>query len=485
MSAGSQTAVAQVKKEGTAFDNITLTAQTAAGSTPVTISSKDYSIWWRVNGGETLGQFPILDSTTNKGKTGTVTADNVSCNVTANKVWTNDDAENGKVPGQAEVAFNFAITTASLAANGGSIRLEYVIQKDEPTVDTEWTVINLFVSKYNDPSIATARADLNTASVKTIQVSGINYLASGNVYDVVATGIENTQHKINRTTNRVRLSGAGGTAKNYENGHTALTRTDDNKADTYSSDAVYSFADTYTVGATGTPGTTQTLSMHAAKYSDTGNPTGVAKVINLENTYWGASRVASSDAYELFQQETYRVKDDNTTWASASFDATADAVVQAGKLYHVAGTAYKTGYSGGTSGSGRWTSTAAQCTFSRVFKNTSSDTCASVTISAANTSNGAALTTNALSSLVRAGKVDILLKGIASDGSLEAATWNCGKYASETGTSSVVGILKEISSNKLVCTVAGLAFPKNKGCLIQVVVKDTTVAVPPFRVDLV
>lgn len=327
VAAGSQTAVAQVKKEGTAFDNITLTAQTAAGDSPVTIGSKDYSIWWRVNGGATLGQFPILDSSTNKGKTGTVTADNVSCNVTANTVWTNDDAENGKVPGQAEVAFNFAIATASLAANGGSIRLEYVIQKDTPTVDTEWTVINLFVSKYNDPSIATATATLNTASVKTIQVSGINYLASGNVYNVTATGIANTQHKINRTTNRVRLSGAGGTAKNYANGDAALTRTDDDSADTYSSDAVYSLADTYTVGATGTPGTTQTLAMHAAKYSDTGNPTGVAKVINLENTYWGASRVASSDAYELFQQETYRVKDDNTAWASASFDATTDAVV--------------------------------------------------------------------------------------------------------------------------------------------------------------
>ena len=500
VTAGNSTGVTQIQKEGTAFSDITLTAVNKDGASPSTINSREDSIWWRVNGGE-FAQQPITASIVKDGKgagedeyvpnISSKTKDSVTCTISANKIWHNADAEDGKVPGQAEVAFSLKVATATLAPNGGSIKVEYVVQKDEPTADTQWTAINMFVSKYKDPAISTATATLTTP--QTISVSGIKYLTTDSEYTVEATGIANTQHKIGNTSNRVRISGASGTAKNYaattkRNDQTsvnALTRTDSNSSDANSSDAAFSFVDTYKVGATGTPGTAVSLTMHASKHSDTGNPSGVAKSISLGSKFWGASRTQSSDVYELFMQENKRTDASGAAFSDADFDVTTDAVVQNGKLFHVATTStdLKTGYAGGTSDSGKWTSTATQCSFCRIFKGTSSDTCASLTISDCN-SSGTATTGTSLSTLARNGKIEIRLRGISSTGALEAATWNCGKYSSETGTDPVVGMLKEVSNGKLVCTVAGLAFPKNKGCLIEVIIKDKTAVVSPFRVDL-
>lgn len=483
--AGNQTAVTQVVKEGTAFSDIVLNAQTANGESPVTIKNKEYTIWWRVNGGNTLGSFPIMDPETQQSKTGTVSTDGVSCNVIANTIWTNADAEQGKIPGQAEVDFNFTIATSILAPEGGNIKLEYVIQKDTPDIETTWSEVNLFVSKYNDPDIQAAKATRDTSSIKTIQVSGINYLCEGNKYNIEATGITNTQHKINRITNRIRLTDNWFTDKKYEYNDAALSRTDEESDNEYASTAVYTLNDTYTIGEIGIPGEPPTLTLYATKYNDTNNPTGVAKVINLENTYWGLPRLHSMGLFEIFQEERLRVKADNTTWTSATFDPNTDAVVQYGKAYHVAGTLYKRGYSGGTNDTGRWTSTATTCSFNRVFRSNSTDTCASIIISDASPTIGTPLNTSVLSSLVRSDKVDILLRGVKDDGTLEEAVWNCGKYSSETGSSAIVGILKEISDGKLVCTIAGYAFNKNKGCLIQVIIKDKAVAVSPFCIDLI
>lgn len=485
VTAGTSTTVHQVVAEGTNFTAVSMSAVNTAGEALCSTAAEN-SIWFRVNGG-TVAQQPLIASTAQDPTTkenihtpfkGTKVQDNVTLNITANTIYHNADAEDGKVPGQCEISFKFSAALASIIPNGGKVVIEYGVSKAQPTT---WQTLTLVASKYGTPTIAGAAATLKTAATTT--VSGINYLSSGTVYDVSATAISNTQHKIGNTANRLRISGAGGTAKNYTGSSAELTRTDADKANANSSEAVFSYADTYTTGAAGTPGTNLQITLNASKHTDTGNPSGAGTNITLSNQFWGVSRAASSDAYELFQQENKRT--DSSMAAISTFDASKYAVVQYGKLYHAASSTYKTGYSGGTDGSGRWATTSTGNKFSRIFKNTSTDTCASLTIAPCNGS-GTAITNDAtFMNLARNGKIKITLRGISSTGSLESATWNCGKYSSETGADPVVGMLKETKNNALVCTVAGLAFPKNKGCLIEIEIVDSTAVVPPFRVDLV
>lgn len=482
--AGTSTTVHQVVAEGTNFTAVSMDAVNTAGETLCSTAAEN-SIWFRVNGG-TVAQQPLIASTaqdpTTKENihtpfTGTKVQDNVTLNITANTIWHNADAEDGKVPGQCEISFKFSAALASIIPNGGKVVIEYGVSKAQPTT---WQTLTLVASKFATPTITGAEATLKTAS--TIAVSGINYLSSGTVYDVSATAISNTQHKIGKTANRLRISGAGGTSKNYTGSSTELKRTDDDSANANSSEAVFEYADTYTTGAAGTPGTNLQITLNASKHTDTGNPSGANTPITLSNQFWGVARTASSDAYELFQQENKRT---DGAGDPIVFSNNRHAVVQYGKLYHAASTAYKTGYSGGTDGTGRWATTSTGNSFSRIFKNTSSDTCASLTIAPCNGS-GTAITNDAtFMNLARNGKINITLRGISSAGILEEAEWNCGKYASETGADPVVGMLKETKDNALVCTVAGLAFPKNMGCVITIEIVDSTAVVPPFRVDLV
>ena len=493
VTAGTSTTVHQVVAEGTNFSSVTMAAVNTAGEALCSTAAEN-SIWFRVNGGEVASR-ALIQSTAQDPTTkenihtpfkGTLVQDNVTLNITDNTIYHNADAEDGRVPGQCEISFKFTAALASIIPNGGKVVIEYGVSKTQPTT---WQTLTLVASKYNTPTITEPRATLKTAS--TITVSGINYLSSGSVYDVTATAISNTQHKIGNTSNRFRISGASGTAKNYtsatpkvsDSTKVALTRTDADKDNDHSSAAVFSFADTYTTGAAGTPGSNLQITLNASKHSDTGNPSGAGTNITLSDKFWGTSRTASTDAYELFMQENKRT--DSAMAAITTFDASKYAVVQYGKLYHAASTTYKTGYAGGTDGSGRWATSSTGNKFSRIFKNTSTDTCASLTIAPCNAS-GTVITNDAtFMNLARNGKIKITLRGINSSGSLESATWNCGKYSSETGSDPVVGMLKETKNNALVCTVAGLAFQKNKGCLIEIEIVDSTAVVPPFRVDLV
>lgn len=492
VTAGTSTTVHQVVAEGTNFSSVTMAAVNTAGEA-VCSTAAENSIWFRVNGGTVASQ-ALIKSTTQDPTTkenihtpfiGTKIQDNVTLNISANSIWHNADAEDGKVPGQCEISFKFTAALASIIPNGGKVVIEYGVSKTQPTT---WQTLTLVASKYNNPAITGAKATLKTAS--TITVSGINYLSSGSIYDVTATSITNTQHKIGNTTNRLRISGASGTSKNYTastknvaNTAVALTRTDADKDNANSSAAVFSYADTYTTGAAGTPGSNLQISLNASKHTDTGNPSGAGTNITLSDKFWGVSRSASNDTYELFMQENKRT--DSAMTAITSFDASKYAVVQNGKLYHAASSTYKTGYSGGTDGTGRWATSSTGNKFSRIFKNTSTDTCASLTIAPCNASGNAITNDATFMNLARNGKIKITLRGINSSGALESATWNCGKYASETGSDPVVGMLKETKNNALVCTVAGLAFQKSKGCLIEIEIVDSTAVVPPFRVDLV
>ena len=401
VTAGSSTTVHQVVAEGTNFSSVTMAAVNTAGEALCSTAAEN-SIWFRVNGGTVASQALIKstaqDPTTKENIhtpfTGTKVQDNVTLNISSNSIWHNADAEDGKVPGQCEISFKFTAALASIIPNGGKVVIEYGVSKTQPTT---WQTLTLIASKYNTPAITGAKATLKTAS--TIAVSGINYLSSGSVYDVTATSITNTQHKIGNTSNRLRISGASGTAKNYTastknvaNTAVALTRTDADKANANSSAAVFSYADTYTTGAAGTPGSNLQITLNASKHSDTGNPSGAGTNITLSDKFWGTSRSDSTDAYELFMNENKRT--DSAMAAITSFDAGKYAVVQYGKLYHAASSTYKTGYSGGTDGTGRWATSSTGNKFSRIFKNSSTDTCASLTIAPCNAS-GTAITNDA------------------------------------------------------------------------------------------
>jgi hypothetical protein len=106
VTAGSSTTVHQVVAEGTNFTAVSMNAVNEDGKTTCSTAAEN-SIWFRVNGG-TVSSQALIKSTAQDPETserihtpfiGTKVQDNVTLNITANKIYHNADAEEGKIPG--------------------------------------------------------------------------------------------------------------------------------------------------------------------------------------------------------------------------------------------------------------------------------------------------------------------------------------------------------------------------------------------------
>lgn len=461
------------------FGKVTLIAKGTDNSTTFTIKKKATKIWWKVNDGSWNSQ-ALNTGTSGKdvAYSGNVTKDNVKLTVSGTKIWTKDDAATGKVPNQIQTSFNFEIDiNAITSGKGGTVKFYYAVQETEPAAD-EFTTVSMFATRTVNPTLGTCSATLDTTDVKTKTVSGLNYLITGNVYNIACDAISNTQNMAYDTTTRMKVSGCGGTEATYGREHEALTRIDTtNPTVVEAYDAKYSFASTYTVGAIGTPGSTQQLTFQT--FGIKSDPT---KTVTIQHSdkYWGAAAAnATTDLIERFVDESKRLHSyDASTGATvaktaANFDGTTDAVVQNGYLYHpnhiyssTNTNGYRQAYSGGTNSGGTWSATAAQGEFLRVFKNSNASAQAKVTFTVdAQFYND-----------INAGNIEVYMQGINADGSLEGKWWTCHKTQAEDA---VAGCASS-KSGKLEVTLRGLKFAGKDGCLVKFVIKGKTTRIAPI-----
>lgn len=478
VTAGSSHGVTNLILGTGAYGTVTLTAKATDGATTLTIKKKTTKIWWKVNDGSWNSQ--ALNTGTDGNDvaySGNVTKDNVKLTVSGTKIWTKDDAATGKVPNQIQTSFNFAIDLNSITGgNGGTVKFYYAVQETEPAAG-EFTTVSMFATRSIDPTLGTCTATLDTTNVKTKTVSGLNYLITGNAYNIACDAISNTQYMVYDTTNRMEVSGCGGTTATYARDNAALTRTDSNSGVVEAYDAKYSFASTYTVGKIGTPGSTNQLTFRT--FGVKSNP---SKVVTIQHSdkYWGAdASKTTTDLIEYFVDESKRLHSyDASTGAtvaktSANFNGTTDAVVQNGYLYHpnhIYATTntkgYRQAYSGGTSNGGTWSDTATQGEFLRVFKNSNTSAQAKVTFTA----------DSQFYTDINNGNVEVYMQGINADGSLEGKWWSCHKTQAEDA---VYGCASS-KSGKLEVTLRGLKFAGKNGCLVKFVIKGKTTRIAPI-----
>lgn len=465
------------------FGTVTLTAQGTDGKTPFTIKKKATKIWWKVNNGSWNSQ--ALNTGTGGNDvaySGNVTKDNVKLTVSGTKIWTKDDAATGKVPNQIQTSFNFSIDiNAITAGKGGTVKFYYAVQETEPAAD-EFATVSMFATRTVNPTLGTCTATLDTTNVKTKTVSGLNYLITGNVYNIACDAISNTQNMVYNTTNRMKVSGCGGTEATYTRDNAALTRTDSNSTVVEAYDAKYSFASTYTVGKIGTPGSTNQLTFQTfgIKSSPSQNVT-----IQHSDKYWGAdASKTTTDLIDYFVDESKRLRSYNgvdgataTTYISASnFDGSKDAVVQNGYLYHpnhiyattntTTKLGYRQAYSGGTSNGGTWSAAATTGEFLRVFKNSNTSAQAKVTFTA----------DSQFYTDINNGNIEVYMQGINADGTTEGKWWSCHKTQAEDA---VYGCASS-KSGKLEVTLRGLKFAGKNGCLVKFVIKGKTTRIAPI-----
>lgn len=485
VTAGNSHGVTNLVNGTGAFSKVTLIAKGTDDATTFTIKKKTTKIWWKVNDGSWNSQ--ALNTGTD-GKdvaySGNVTKDNVKLTVSGTKIWTKDDAATGKVPNQIQTSFNFEIDINSITGGnsttpgkGGTVNFYYAVQETEP-VDGEYTTVSMFATRSIDPTLGACTATLDTTDVKTKTVSGLNYLITGNVYNIACNAISNTQNLAYDTTNRMEVSGCSGTTATYARDNTALTRIDTaNPTDVNAYDAKYSFNSTYTVGAIGTPGSTNKLTFKT--FGIKKDPT-LEVTIQHSDKYWGAATSGTTDDdQEAFKDESKRLHSyDASTGATVAktaenFNGTTDAVVQHGYLYHpnhiysstnIKG--YRQAYSGGTSNGGTWSATATQGEFLRVFKNTNTSAQAKVTFTA----------DSQFYTDINAGNVEVYMQGINADGSLEGKWWACHKTQAEDA---VYGCATS-KTGKLEVTLRGLKFAGKNGCLVKFVIKGKTTRIAPI-----
>lgn len=482
VTAGSQHGVTALVNGTGNFSSVTLKAVGTDNSEVFTIKKKTTKIWWKVNDSEWQSQaLNVGTDGVDSAYIGNVTKENVKLTVSGTKIWTKDDAATGKVPNQIQTSFNFVIDINTITGGkGGTVNFYYAVQETEP-VDGEFTTVAMFATRSINPTLGTCSATMQTTDVKTKTVSGLNYLIKGNVYTVSCDAISNTQNLAYDTTDRIKVSGCGGTAATYKRDSDKLTRTDTTSPTNVNAyDAKYSFTDSYTVGEIGTPGSTNQLTFQT--FGIKSDPT-QSVTIQHSDKYWGAATSGTTDDdKEAFKDESKRLHSyDASTGATvaktaANFDGTTDAVVQNGYLYHpnhiyattndTTKLGYRQAYSGGTSDGGTWSATATQGEFLRVFKNTNTAAQAKVTFTA----------DTQFYTDINNGNVEVYMQGINADGSLEGKWWSCHKTAAEDG---VAGCASS-KSGKLEVTLRGLKFAGKNGCLVKFVIKGKTTRIAPI-----
>lgn len=359
VAAGASTKVTSAVSDGTNFGTVKMTAKSSSNAEIFT-SSQDKSIWYRLTydgttsawakiplnvdyGTYTLSTSAFTGTAHTQASSGFTAISGISHSI-YNYTLDDEDASEGKIPGQTETKFNITLNYDTIATkDGGSIKIDWAIATGE-TEPTSYKTVDIFLTEHKTPAIASLTAEYKTK--KTITISGLTYNTTGSTATVTTGDITNTQYKsanslvrVNIANNTSGLTISGGGDKSI----TTTTAGDMTlKSGTVTaSDAVYTWSGDVTLQGGGTGNI-------SLKATPKGYDSGTAATSNNLNHYWGTT-TGSSDTLETWAEETYRKTTPETVDTDGDWDGTADisnlsyvingtttvpAVCQYGKLVH-------------------------------------------------------------------------------------------------------------------------------------------------------
>lgn len=466
------------------YSNVTLKSNVTASNIPVgstststeifTTGSSENKIWFRatINGttGATASQALSADLT-NK----TVSENNVTL-TTTNKVITTAHAKDGKIPGQTETSFKFTFDPDTLVPNGGSIKLEWGISKEEPT---SWKAVDLFYGEYTATPTASAITASMTKEVLTDKISGMQYLTAESEVNVKVASLTNSQNKITKSLNRFQITDATNGTTTYAvkadgTMTDGMTETSDNGA--LSSSAVFALDKTLKTGSK-VAASSFTISGKTWDYNDAdGSPSVSLTSTTINRPYYG-TLTDSTNLVENFSKENKRTNEAMVAWTKEQSDTLftgtenvingrVPAVVQMGKLYHPANTSIIADANGN-----KPSSSDSEAVFYRVVKTSDSATgdTPKLKLTGSNLNNS---------------NVGIYLTAIKADGSLEAKTWIVNKEPSVsdaigTGIAAAGGV----SATQVLFdfnTTLGVRPRECDGFLLMIVLKKGAPALGPM-----
>lgn len=212
-----------------------------------------------------------------------------------------DEAEFGRIPGQAEVEIKITQTLSDiLTLGGGSVVFNWAIDKATLSAPSgAWSSVNMFYTQHKKPTVT-----FNSVAYKTKKdsdaISGLIYNTAGSTATVTVSALSNSQWKSSNTTDkRLTVTAAGSTSNNVFNA-SSLTKTGADSA------AVYSGSVDVTLGNSGSGSASFTVKPHG--YID-GDNSG-AKTLGQ---FWGSIPSNATTKYEPFGKETYRMITTSTT----------------------------------------------------------------------------------------------------------------------------------------------------------------------------
>lgn len=359
VAAGASTKVTKTVSDGTNFGTVTMTAKSSSNAEVFT-SSQDKSIWYRLTYDGTASAWAKIPLNVDYGTynlsssafTGTAhtqatsgfTAISGISHSIYNYTLDDEDAGEGKIPGQTETKFNITLNYDTIATkDGGSIKLDWAIATGEAE-PASYKTVDIFLTEYKTPAIASLAAEYKTK--KTIAISGLTYNTTGSTATVTTGDITDTQYKsanglarVNIANNTSGLTISGGGDKSI----TTTTAGDMTlKSGTVTaSDAVYTWSGDVTLQGGGAGNI-------SLKATPKGYDSGTAAISNNLAHYWGTT-TGSNDTLETWGEETYRKTTPETVDTDGDWNGAADisnlsyvingtttvpAVCQYGKLVH-------------------------------------------------------------------------------------------------------------------------------------------------------
>lgn len=361
VTAGTSTKATKVVADGSNFGTVTMTAKSSASATVFT-SSQDKSIWYRLTYDGTTSEWAkiplnvdygtyVLSTSTFSGTAHTQSTSGFSAisgisHSIYNYTLDDEDAGDGKIPGQTETSFNITLNYDTIATkDGGTILLDWAIATGD-SEPASYSTVDIFLTEYKTPAIASLTAEYK--STATVTISGLTYNTTGSTATVTTGEITNTQYKSANTLARVNIANStsgltvsgGGDKSITTTGVGAMTLA---SGTVTASDAVYTWSGDVTLQGGGSGNI-------ALKATPKGYGSGTAVTSNNLTHYWGTTS-GSTNVLETWGVETYRKTTPETVDTDGTWDGTADisnltytingtatvpAVCQYGKLVHPA-----------------------------------------------------------------------------------------------------------------------------------------------------
>lgn len=247
---------------------------------------------------------------------------------------TNYQADDNRFQARMSVTVDVSDILTSAGYSGGRYNIVVSMSPDSVTDGTgpyTYTQPSVFLdANPSTPSVGAVTIAENTPTTK--HLSGVEYYTTGSTFTVAATGIDNLNANTARTANNFQVSAAeyaigalnqspfGSGQANFSN----WTNDDNNTGTSYSNAA-------FTINQSNVryAGTAANASAFARDTWSSGSTRNSANASILVDTYGSTS----TDTFEGFTDEDYRLESDYTTsWTSTADLSAGEAMVYAGQL---------------------------------------------------------------------------------------------------------------------------------------------------------